>query len=229
MANKRKIIDTTWSSGLAYVVGLIAADGNLSPDARHISFTSKDKILAETVKRILKLDNKISMKARGGETVKKYYVTQFGSVDFYKFLLSVGLTPAKSKTLQRLEIPTEYFQHFLRGCIDGDGNICEFKHPQSRQGQLRVRLASASQVFLAWIHEEIRKHVQVSGGWIYHDKRKSVMSLTFAKSDSIRILSYIYAESRNDFLPRKQKTVTKYLAVKDAGMAKLVRRASLRN
>lgn len=229
MANKKKIIDTTWSPGLAYVVGLLATDGNLSPDARHISFTSKDEVLALTVKRILKLDNKISMKARGGEVSKKYYVTQFGSVDFYRFLLSIGLTPAKSKTLQRLAIPKIYFQHFLRGCIDGDGNICEFMHPQSRQTQLRVRLASASPVFLKWIHEEVKLHVGVNGGWIYRDQKKSVMTLTFAKNDAVKILNYIYADLNDDFLPRKQKTATNYLVVKDAGMAKLVRRASLRN
>ena len=34
---------TTWSSKLAYAIGLITTDGSLSKDGRHISFTSKDK------------------------------------------------------------------------------------------------------------------------------------------------------------------------------------------
>lgn len=55
------------------------------------------------------------------------------------------------------------------------------------------------------------------------------MTLTFAKNDAVKILNYIYADLNDDFLPRKQKTATNYLVVKDAGMAKLVRRASLRN
>lgn len=211
MANRKKFVDTTWHPGFAYVIGLLATDGNLSPDARHISFTSKDKSLAYTVKRILKINNKISRKARGGEREKKYYVTQFGSVDFYKFLVGVGLSPAKSRTLGSLAIPKELFSHFLRGCIDGDGSITEFSHPESRHLQLRVSLASASPRFLKWIHLEIKEVIGINGGWIYNERKKSVMTLAFAKNDSIKILGFIYAAANGDFLQRKRKTATKYL------------------
>ncbi len=211
MANKKKFINTKWSPELAYVIGLLTSDGNLSPDGRHIAFTSKDLELASIVKRILKLSNKIGKKARGGSKIKKYYVTQFGSVDFYRFLLSIGLTPAKSKTLGKIIVPDRLFSHFLRGCIDGDGNIGEFLHPQSSRPQLRVRLASASDIFMSWIHEETKRHARVDGGWVYRDQKKSVFTLTFAKKDAIKILRFIYKGSRDNSLPRKKKTATKYL------------------
>lgn len=215
MANRRKTIITNWSPSFAYTIGLITTDGNLSPDARHISFTSKDRVLALNFKRALQLEAKIGKKARGGSTEKKYYVVQFSSVDFYRFLLSIGLTPAKSKTLKKLLVPKEYFSHFLRGCVDGDGSITEFMHPESKMPQLRVRLASASLDFLKWIQGEIRQHVGVEGGWIYKDRKKSVLTLTYAKSDAIRILRFIYANCAYNFLPRKKKTATKYLVIKE--------------
>ncbi|MEX0917785.1 MAG: LAGLIDADG family homing endonuclease [Candidatus Paceibacterota bacterium] len=212
MANRKKYVDTNWSGPLAYVIGLIAADGNLSPDGRHISFTSKDSALAKTFKRILCLDNTIGIKARGGSTHKKYHVVQFGSVDFYTFLLSIGLTPAKSKTIGELLIPSQYFPDFLRGCIDGDGSISTFSHPESKYSQLRVRLASASPKFLKWVHVEISRCMRTNGGWVYTDSKKSVATLTYATADSVKILTAIYRSSTCDCLHRKKKTATKYLA-----------------
>ena len=48
-----------WTPKLAYVVGLITTDGCLSPDGRHLTFTSCDKQLIETFKKILKLKIKL--------------------------------------------------------------------------------------------------------------------------------------------------------------------------
>ena len=115
-------VDTAWSPGLAYVVGIIATDGNLSPDGRHINITSKDEEMVQTVKKLLRLENKIGKKARGYSNDKKYFVFQFGDINFYEFLISIGLMPAKSKILKAVDIPSLFFRDFLRGCIDGDGN-----------------------------------------------------------------------------------------------------------
>src|SRR3990167_11054371 len=88
-----------WSSKMAYVVGLLATDGCLSIDGRHIDFTSKDLGLVEIFKENLNLSNKIGKKARGGQVEKKYFRIQFGDKSFYEFLLGIGLTPHKSKTI----------------------------------------------------------------------------------------------------------------------------------
>lgn len=52
-------MEIRWSNELAYAVGLIATDGNLSKDGRHIELTSKDTEQLETFKRCLKLKNRI--------------------------------------------------------------------------------------------------------------------------------------------------------------------------
>ncbi len=111
-----------WTPNLAYVIGLIATDGNLSKDGRHIDFTSKDIEQIQNLIKILDLKTKIGIKSSGTSN-RKYYRTQFGNVKFYKFLLYIGLTPAKSKTLGKLKIPDKYFADFLRGHLDGDGSI----------------------------------------------------------------------------------------------------------
>lgn len=211
MARTAKIIDTSWSHELAYVIGLLTSDGNLSPDGRHINLTSLDKEITEYAKGIFKIDNKIGRKSRGGSTEKKYYVLQFGSKQFYAFLLSIGLTPAKSKTLGSLDIPDNFFGDFLRGCFDGDGNISEMMHPESCQPQLRVRVASASPAFLKWLLAEHKRLWHIEGGWIYQDQKKRMGSLCFAKADSIRILTEMYRNKSRYFLKRKYSIAAKYL------------------
>lgn len=96
-------VTNKWSPRFSYAIGLLVADGCLSKDGRHIDFTSKDKDLVNLFKKCLRLDTKVSSKLSGSGNVA--YHTQFGDVLFYDFLLSIGLTPAKSKTIGSITIP----------------------------------------------------------------------------------------------------------------------------
>jgi len=211
MARLSKFINVEWTHEFAYAIGLLASDGNLSSDGRHINLTSQDKEITEYVRDIFALDNKIGRKARGGSDIKKYFVLQFGSKQFYSFLLSIGLTPAKSKTLHSVDVPARFFGDFMRGCVDGDGNISESVHPESKHTQLRLRIASASPEFLKWLLAEHRRLWHIKGGWIYRDKKKSVESLCFGKKDSIEILRRMYEHKSQYYLKRKYKIAVKYL------------------
>ena len=207
-----KKVDITWSPSFAYVIGIITTDGNLSPDKRHINITSKDKEIVTSVKKLLKLKNKIGKKARGGSKNKKYFVLQFGDINFYDFLLSIGLTPAKSKILKKVSIPTEHFRDFLRGCIDGDGSIDGFVHPQSKLFQYRVRLISASPKFLLWMLSNIQKNIGATGGTIYRSKSSSVSILSFGKSDARKMFNFMYYKRSLPALRRKYLVAQKLLA-----------------
>ncbi len=201
--NRLSKIKIEWNPDFAYAIGLITTDGNLSKDGRHIHFTSKDLELALLFKKCLFLSNKIGKKARGGSSDKKYFVIQFGDVNFYEFLVSLGLKQAKSKTLERLAVPKQYFADFLRGCIDGDGSINIGRHPESKYPQLRVKLCSASPSFLVWVKEQISNIFRVNGGWIRHSPNSSTSELTFGKSDSVLIFKFIYYQGVESFLNRK--------------------------
>lgn len=199
----------SWSSEFAYAIGLITSDGNLSTDGRHINLTSKDKELIEIFKKCLSLENKIGRKGRGGDSRKIYYCLQFGDRIFYKFLLGIGLMPAKSKVLGKMAIPEEYFADFLRGCIDGDGSIGYAAHPESRWPQLRIRLVSASPTFLSWIKQEVARLFSIEGGWIQRSDR-GVSVLAYASSDSILLASFLYGEEPRCFLRRKYDVILRY-------------------
>ncbi len=200
-----------WSQNFSYAIGLITTDGNLSTDGRHINMTSKDEELITTFKKCLAINNKIGRKSRGGSKDKKYFVVQFGDKNFYEFLVGLGLMPNKSKYLGNLKIPQKYFADFLRGCIDGDGHIAVHSHPESKWPQLRLRLTSASRNFLDWIRNETKKNVNPAGGWI--EKCRSVHILSYGKSDSIKILKFMYQEKGSPCLKRKYIIASRFLRV----------------
>lgn len=97
---KRKVI-TKWSPYLSYAIGLLATDGCLSGDGRHIDFTSNEREQIENFMRCLGIKNKIGKKY-SGYTGRAAFRVQFGDILFYRFLLKAGLSPAKSKTINSL-------------------------------------------------------------------------------------------------------------------------------
>ncbi len=210
MSKRKSKIKIIWTTNFAYAIGLITTDGNLSNDGRHILYTTKDEQLAITYKKCLDITNKIGKKSRGFGKEKKYYVIQFGDINFYEFLITIGITPRKSKTLIQIQIPNKYFADFLRGCIDGDGTISISDHPESQYKQLKIRLSSASPLFLQWIGEKIALLIKTKGGHIYTDKTKSVSTLSYAKADGGKILKCMYYKKDLPCLKRKEKIAKKW-------------------
>jgi len=211
MGRKREgNVKLIWSDNFAYVIGIIATDGNLSPDLRHICITSKDYELVLNCKTYLNLQNKIGRKAREVSQDKKYYILQFGDKSFFEFLQSIGITPKKSKTIGALKIPEKYFPSFFLGCIDGDGCISISSHPESRQPQSKIRIYSASTDFLEWLLKKCTKIIKTSGGSIMEFPNVRVSCLSFGKNDSKNIIRKIY--SKNTIcLSRKRKIAMEVL------------------
>ena len=209
-AKRKNKVKIKWSQEFAYALGIIATDGNLSPDLRHINITSKDKEILIKIKKIFNINNKIGRKSRGYSQEKKYFVLQFGDKNFYNFLNSIGLYKAKSKTLSALKIPSKYFIDFFLGCIDGDGCITISKHPESSLPQLRVRLCSASIDFINWVKSSIKKIIGINNGWIYTTKKK-IYFLSYGKMDSTKLLKIMYHRDTSYYLTRKYQVARKFL------------------
>lgn len=200
-----------WNTNFAYALGLIASDGNLSPDGRHLAFISTDIDLINTFKKCLNLSNKISLKKRGSYSksdCKKCYVVQFGNVKLYRFLRIIGLGPNKSKNIAGLSIPHRYFPDFLRGLIDGDGHIHVFRHPESKNLQLNLRVISGSYPFLKWLEKYIQDHFRLNGKV---RTMNGAFELNYYKKSSISIFKKIYYSDTIPYLKRKFNTASLFL------------------
>jgi len=199
-----------WNSNFAYAIGLITTDGSLSKDRRHIILVSKDLEQLENFAKCLKLKNKISPHLSSYNPKGYYYHIQFSNIKLYRKLTSIGLTPNKSKTLSALKIPDHYFIDFLRGHLDGDGNISVVSHKESRHPQLRLRFCSASFNHLEWIKNSIMRLYKISGGFI-SKPIKNTQYLVYSKADSIKLLELMYYFEVEYYLHRKYKIAFEFL------------------
>jgi len=213
---RREVI---WSPELAYAIGLIATDGCLSGDKRHIVFVSKDLEQIENLKKCLKLKTKVDVHKSGRKNASRtYHRVQWSDVVLYNFLLDIGLTPNKSKTLGKISIPDRYFFDFLRGDFDGDGSFYSYFDPRWKSSFMYyVSITSASLDYTKWLRQTanrllgVKGHISKTGG--EGKIRGLICNLRFAKKESLSVMSAMYSTSCQIHLSRKRLKIVRALRI----------------
>ena len=195
---------------MAYAIGLITTDGNLSSDGRHFDFTSNDVDLIETFKHCLNLKNRIARKRSGYTNKISAYRIQFGDVVLYRKLVAIGLMPNKSKHLGILEIPDKFFFDFLRGHLDGDGSVKRYFDPIYKNSlRLYVSFLSASEKHIQWIRHRIKSFLGNTGSIREHN---NAYYLVYSKKDSIKLINSMYYKENLPCLKRKFDLIKDFIA-----------------
>jgi len=202
-----------WSADFAYIVGLIVTDGNLSSDGRHITFVSKDIEQINNFKKCLGLRDIKTGKNFSGYNRQFAHRVQFGDILFYNFLLSIGITPNKSKTIGRIDIPDKHFFDFLRGCFDGDGCTYSYWDPRWKSSfMFYTEFVSAGGKHISWLRETIFQKIGIYGH-VTKDSKGSTYQLKYAKKESLILLKKMYYSTSNLFLSRKKLKIDKMLGI----------------
>jgi hypothetical protein len=204
----KSLVKIEWSDNFAYAIGLLTSDGNLSPDGRHITFTSKDVEQVENFMKALDIDIHIGSSISGYKEGRTPRV-QFGDVLFYDFLVSIGLMSNKSKIINEVAVPSKYFFHFLRGTFDGDGSVHSYFDPRFKSSFMCYTMfASASERHIHWLQKEIYNYLKIKGH-ISKAVKNSAYQLKYAKAESLQLWKRMYASSDSLYLKRK------YLKIKE--------------
>ncbi|TSD02925.1 MAG: Uncharacterized protein Athens071416_444 [Parcubacteria group bacterium Athens0714_16] len=205
----KKIINEKWNSNLAYAIGLLVTDGCLSNDGLLIDLTSKDREQLLNFSKCVGINFKIGNKRN--QKGDKCLRIQFKNRMFYDFLFSIGLTPKKSLTMGKLNIPEKYFFDFLRGCFDGDGTFYSYWDPRWRSSHMfYIEFVSASKKHIEWIREELNNKINVSG-YIGKSKKNSAFQLKYAKKEALEIIKKMYYNHSVVCLSRKLVKIEKAL------------------
>ncbi len=211
--DRRALIPLAWSPHTAYVVGLMATDGCLVGDRRHLALTSADVDLLDTFRVLI---GKPAAKIRRKTSILgSAYDVQIGDAALWRFLEAAGLTPRKSLTLGEIRVPDAYFFDCARGLLDGDGSISNFVHaptrrlyPAYRYERLMLKFHSASRSHIDWLRKALLRLAQQQGHVSANLSRGTsnpVYVLTYGKHASIALLTQMYRAADAPRLARKHE------------------------
>lgn len=196
-----------WSNNLAWLVGIMLSDGYISNESiktRFIRIKMCDKDVIYKIKKIVRYSSNIYMYKPSNGNKTSYSITLCGEV-IWQFFNSMGMDSNKSYNAHiPVNIPKEYFSHFLRGVFDGDGSIII-----NKDKYLAARICGTKRVV-----EFIREYLSINST-IHSNKSDTNFIVQYTGSDALQFLGFIYKNSiKNNRMNRKYK---KYLEFKDNG------------
>ncbi len=205
----KKLIETKWSANLAYAIGLLATDGCIARGTTLVDLTSKDREQLDNFNYCIGLKLKIGSKISGyGKFTLR---VQIKNRIFYDFLVSIGFTAAKSKTIGQIKIPDQYYFDFLRGCFDGDGSFYSYWDKRWKSSfMFYLQFASASKEHIQWIRSQLSSLLKVRGHVSKKDS-ESTYQLRYAKKESLIILDKMYHSKNVICLSRKRLKIGRAL------------------
>ncbi len=220
-----------WSPSMAYLLGLVFADGHISH--RHLNGSSNHNLqfrfnasseLPEIIRGLMASKNS-PYKIMSND--RPQLCLNFSSQRLIHHLIDLGV-PSGKKSHKMLypEMPPQYNRHFIRGFFDGDGGI--YYTGRKRKAGWRpaqARFYSSSQSFL----NGIAHHLSICGltGHLYEEGRRlhelpqggtdyieGAYRLVYRRrSDCIELFSYLYDDVPDgQFMPRKKE---KFRAILD--------------
>jgi hypothetical protein len=169
----------------AYWLGFIAADGTLSSrdNSFRIGLNKSDDTHLKKFLNAISSNNKIYyVQSNHSASIEIY------SVKLINSLLSYGITPKKSLTINYVKVPQELMSHFIRGVYDGDGSLTG-----KRRTHVQLMIAG-NKPFLEQIQNVLIKECNLNKVKIYPLPSKA-FKLQYTGIQVFRILEFMYKDS----------------------------------
>jgi len=190
------------SPNMAYIIGFLAADGNLSSKDNRIDLelSSLDLEILEKIRLELELEREIKIyHCASGYIKNKLY---FYDAQIKKDLMEYGLCPNKTYSdnyLPPYKLNQEYWIDYIRGFFDGDGSIGDCNHTP------RWYICGSKKIIL----EEIQQFLQNNFNIITKfeqtpQKRKIEIYRLYCYGDSTREIYKILYTPNSLYLKRKK-------------------------
>lgn len=202
-----------WSRDMAYVLGFVAADGNIchSGNAFTLHIASNDKDVIEKIRTVMHYLGPIHEKPQLNEKVS--YSLRICDCIIFNDLEKLGITERKSLTLSP-RVSKAFIVDFLRGFLDGDGTV--YLRNNQYQSKLVVAFYTASHAMAKFIHLNLRKLI----GNFYKSniqnritKRKTpYYSVTLGQKAAIKLFNILYANT-NLYMDRKFEKFTQVIKI----------------
>ena len=178
-----------WTSEMAYILGFILTDGNISRNS--IAIAQKDADILEDIRDVMGATYPIKKRSNNGDSY--LYTLTINRKSMVEDLENLGISENKSLTVEMPNVPEEYMPDFIRGVIDGDGWV------QDRGYVMNITTASevfAEQLRIIFENRELNTRIVIQGNayrvWVS------------GKYDVIKLAEWIYGNEPKLFLERKR-------------------------
>jgi hypothetical protein len=191
----------TWSRNMAYVLGFVVSDGNVSKDLRCLTITQSHACGREILDRLKGILGG-NITGPDEDDSNRLLVHSRPICDR---LVKMGVPPAKSLIVEMPGVPDEFLADFVRGLLDGDGSVTRAKTRYGRCG-IRVEISSGSQKFREQIRDRIGSHTGLIGGF-------DGISVRWTWNAALALLGWLYEGKEGSiWLPRKFEKYQELLA-----------------
>ncbi len=218
--HNRKLVNEnffkTWSPNMAYVLGLILADGAVE-DVRkssrtcYFQITNTDNVLLNKVRKILSSNHKfqvrqpqlIDFKGKKYMCSKVFYL-RIGNKAMFQDLVNLGVTPRKSLRLNLPNVPEELLRFLVRGYFDGDGCVNIYQPKNRKRPWTNVIFTSGCRQFLEKLKQKLEILPKAHASKIYFNHR--AYRLGYRNRQALAVLNFIYEElNLAPYMIRKHK------------------------
>ena len=188
------------SSNMAWLVGFLAADGNISKKGNkiRIELSSVDKEILEKIKEIVQIDNPI--KEREDKRGFCFTSLEWACKEHKEDLQAYGVIPCKTYTLTPPhKLSSKFHIDYIRGYFDGDGTI------NQNNKSLRWGICGASKGVLEWIIKTLEEQYQIPSVKIHKDSSndKDFYSFVYSTNSTKKLYEKLYTPN-SLFLKRKK-------------------------
>jgi intein/homing endonuclease len=131
-------------------------------------------------------------------------------------LVSIGLTPNKSRRMKLPLIPEIFISDFIRGYFDGDGSIWSgLTHSKRKKktSALLVCFTSASISFLSDLLLLLKKK-GIVGGSLFASKTGNYARINLSTKDALKLAEIMYNVPHSLYLQRKKSVFVKFLKMR---------------
>ncbi len=184
-----------WSPEIAYILGVIAADGCVCHDMTlkryRLGITSKDFNWLQEIKRTIESEHPIRkciVRLQSG--VHIVFKFDIESKKIVQDLLKLGIFPRKSLTLKFPNVPNRCLNHFVRGYFDGDGHV----HTYMKWGKYPCIQLSfyGTKEFLVSLNQKIAESVGCTIRNI--NQGKGIYELRYNTREAEKVLGWMYKD-----------------------------------
>lgn len=207
------IFENGWNHCNAYIFGWIMSDGCLRKEGRNktayaVRIVTNDLEIAEWLHSYMCYGNKI-YSYNNSHTIK------YRNIEAIEYMMQLGLTERKSKTVCFPNVPCKYMSDFIRGYFDGNGSV--MLNINAYNSYPRATFTTGSYSFIESLRSELIK-VGIQPTGVYEDKRENNHSYSLIVSKRAEfesLFNYIYKNKDCSFyLKRKYEKFLTCLSCK---------------